>query len=225
MNDKLRIIKYGVGMNSPFVARRHLYIHYYCNSCNSHADPLSDVLAVGKKLVNNWRVIEPTIMMPWWESMPCASCRKRGEYERRKHLRGDYYWRRRYCMRHYLVQHLACVLNEDDIYTTNRRINVNITREYITFSTRTVNYHYAVVIERDAATMRANYKGRDYIFTYRHHLNVRPLLSSYEYLLHTVLNIVDTLVEMPVKWVKGEYWLHIFLNDREVITLPPREEQ
>jgi len=227
-NDKLRIIKYGVGMNSPHCARRHLYVHYYCDSCNSHANPrdvLGNVLAVSKKLVNSWKVIEPTIMMPWWENMPCVNCRKRGEYEKERHLHGDYYWRRRYCMRHYLLQHLAW-LDEDDIYSTNRRIDINITKEYITFNTKTVNYHYAIVIERNTATMRVNYKGRDYIFTYRHHLNVWPLLSSYEYLLHIILNTVDTLIEVPVKWIKGEwikgeYWLHIFLNDREVITLPP----
>jgi hypothetical protein len=223
--DKLRIVKYGAKMNSPYESRRHLYVHYYCD-----CDSLDDVERVRSILTDSWWTIEPpTIMAPWWETLPCKMCTKRGEYERERHLRGEYYWRRRYCMRHYLLHHLALLSDEDEIYSTNRRIDIVITRDYILFNTQTVNYHYAAVIERDIATLRVIRKGRSYIYTYRHHLNVWPQLSSYEFLLHRILDAVSALTHYPIKWVennaRGLYWLHVYVNGHEVAALPSREEQ
>jgi hypothetical protein len=226
-NDKLKIVKYGVKMNSPWPERRHIHVRYYCDGdCNS----LEDVERVRSVLAHSWWTVEPpTIMAPWWEGLSCVECRRRGEYERERHMYGEDYWRRRYCMRHYLLSHLAHILDEDEIYRSNRRIDVSITKEYIAFNTETVNYHYAVVIERGVATLRAIYKRRSYVYTYRHHLNVWPQLSSYEYLLHMILDAISALTELPIKWVenntRGLYWLHIHINDNEVAALPPREEQ
>jgi hypothetical protein len=132
-------------------------------------------------------------------------------------------------MRHYLLQHLGLISDEDEIYRSNRRIDVSITKEYIAFNTETVNYHYAVVIERGVATLRVVYKGRSYVYTYRHHLNVWPQLSSYEYLLHMILDAISALTVYPIKWVKndvrGSHWLHVYVNGREIVALPPREER
>jgi hypothetical protein len=223
---ELRIIKYGSKMNSPRQSQRHLFVHYYCNDCNS----LEDIEQKSQLLRSNWWTVEPpAIMAPWWETGTCSNCKKRGEYERALHVRGEYYWRRRYCMRHYLLQHLALLRDEDEIYRTNRRFDITITRDCILFNTRTANYHYAAIIERGVATLRVVYKGRSYVYTYRHHLNVWPQLSSYEYLLHMVLDAVSALTTYPVRWVKsdvrGLYWLHVYINGREVAALPPREER
>jgi hypothetical protein len=175
---EVRVVKYGRGMNSRKPERRNLYVEI-------QPDDLADAKGALINLVNTWKFDTPSLDV-WYTVIPCKACVRRVSYEHEKFIKGEWVWNRRFCMRHYLIEHLFKISGYDELIESNRYVELSVSKERIFLGTRTVNYDYSIAIDRRSAIMSVVYKGRTYTFRYNNHLNALPLASSYLNLLETV---------------------------------------
>jgi hypothetical protein len=190
-----RIIKYGRGMNSPKPERRNLYIEI-------QPEDLSEVSLVLKNVMLSWK-FDTTSLEPWYKFNICKYCAQRVKYEHERFVEGKWVWNRRYCMRHYLIEHLHEITTYDDLIESNRYVELHVSKERILFDTKTVNYDYSIAINRRNATINVDYKGRVYTFKYNNHLNSLPFSSSYLILIYIVKErVADRLASL----IDDVYW-------------------
>jgi len=181
---EVRISKTGEKMNSPHPERRHLYI-------NVEPSEVNQALSLLQNLINMWRY-DTINNVPWYWHRECGYCAKRIRYEHEKFTKAQWVWNRKFCMRHYLIDHLYDnSVSFIEVVDSNRPVNFTISQFEIAFETRTRNYHYSIEINREYADMVVVYKGRSYKFRYNNHVNSIPYASSFQMLLKTVISVVE----------------------------------
>jgi len=90
----------------------------------------------------------------------------------------------------------------------------------IIFNIETMNYKYNITIDKERADMKVDYKGTQYRFTYRNHLNGYPLISSYMNILFDVHVTMEVFRDFLTDYVlKRRLYNNLVINDS--ITLPP----
>lgn len=187
MDVEARVVKYGKSMNSPKAYRRELYIEV-------QPDLLSEAILILKNTMLSWEFDTPGLE-PWYKYVPCKYCSIRTRYEHGKFVKGEWVWNRRFCMRHYLIEHLYEISSYGELIESNRYVELFVSNQKITLNTMTTNYDYSIAIDREKAIVNVLYKGRSYTFKYNNHLNALPFSSSYLTLINAIKYIVDNLVE------------------------------
>lgn len=175
-------------MNSPRPNRRKLYFEIEPKA-DTIANTISNAISDIRNLSVFWDFDVPS---SWWvHHKECMHCRKRQLYEYNKFISGEWVWNRRYCIRHYLADHLdSLALDHTDNIVSNRYIEFTASKEQIVFKLKTNNYDYDVAINRQKAELLCIYKGKKYAFTYRNHTNALPYASTYLLLIGAVNNII-----------------------------------
>jgi hypothetical protein len=179
-----KIVKYGRGMNSPKAYRRNLYVEI-------QPSDLSEVINLTNTMLT-WE-FDPTNLEPWYRYQICKYCARRMTYEHEKFVKGEWIWNRRFCMRHYLIEHLYDISSYDDVIESNRYVELFASKDELRLNTRTNNYDYDIMIRRDYAAVNVLYKGTRYTFKYNNHLNSLPFASSYLILVYAVNRVADYL--------------------------------
>jgi hypothetical protein len=185
---EVHIRKYGVKMNSPDPTRANLFIEI--QPFNS----IPTVISTLQNLDTLWEYRVP-FMDTWYRYQQCMYCLQRAKYELEKFKEGVWYWNRRWCMRHYLIEHLGDILGYKAVIESNRPVDFYISRTQIKLVTGSNNYKYHIEISRQYAVMAVDYKGSRYVFKYNNHANALPFASSYVALLHEVKRIVRHFVD------------------------------
>ncbi len=200
MEVEVHIRKYGERMNSPDVTRSKLYVEI------QPFDPLSTIASTLRNLDALWEYNSP-FMDTWYRYQPCEHCIRRAKYELQRFQEGVWYWNRRWCMRHYLIQHLSEILDYRDVINSNRTVDFYISRTQIKLVTGSNNYKYHIEINRQYAVMTVDYKGTKYTYKYNNHTNSLPFASSYIVLLHEVRRVGEHFAEFldEIKRVKEKF--------------------
>jgi hypothetical protein len=223
--DRIRIVKYGTGMNSPRPERRYLYLHitpFACDNTGCVENELRELAVTLSAYSSTWRR-EWNGGVPWWDDRACVYCRRRAEYEHKMWIEGRPYWHRRgLCMRHYLVQHLFDIgvgydTKETGLYS-NRLVALTVSLASVALRLDTANYIYSIFCDRMKCTLRAVYKGVYYVFTYRNHLNAYPRESGYDSIIRLMSNVMRNFAEFIINIVRHRDH-NIIING--TIVLPP----
>jgi len=188
-------------MNSPRPNCRNLYFEIEPKAENV-ADTVRDAISNIRDILVFWDFDVPST---WWVNhRVCKHCNTRQLYEYSKFIGGEWVWNRRYCMRHYLADHLDTLSIEGTTSNiiSNRYIEFSITKEQIVFKLKTNNYDYDISVDRHKADLLCLYKGKKYVFTYRNHTNVLPYSSTYLVLLGAMSNIIYQ-VQLTLEDVMG----------------------
>ncbi|MCC5990386.1 MAG: hypothetical protein LM558_02600 [Thermosphaera sp.] len=186
--EEIHVRKYGEKMNSPKATNRMLYLEI------QPFDSISSTIGAVHNLDLLWELDSPNLE-PWYKYQLCNYCIRRAKYELEKFSKGEWVWNRRWCMRHYLIEHLGEISTYSDVIQSNRLVDLYISRSQIRLITGSNNYKYYITINRPFAVLAVEYKGRRYIFKYSNHANALPFASSYLTLLFEVrYNIVGQLL-------------------------------
>ncbi len=185
---EVHIRKYGERMNSPDVTRSKLYIEIQPYSS------LSTIVSTLRNLDKMWEY-DPPHLDPWYRYQPCKYCSERAKYELTKFAAGEWFWNRRWCMRHYLIEHLGDILDYDDVVPSNRSVDFYMSKSEIKLVTGSNNYKYNILINRLYAIVNVEYKGTRYAFKYNNHANSLPFASSYAVLLYEVGRVGRHFIE------------------------------
>jgi hypothetical protein len=181
----MEIRKYGERMNSPRLERRNLYLEIHPFTS------LSDTTSTLQNLQKLWEFESPNLD-PWYRYQQCQYCIRRAKYEIEQFSKGEWCWNRRFCLRHYLVEHLVDItLSYRDVIESNRTVFLDISPQSVLLLTGSHNYKYHVEVSRQYANVEVEYKGKKYTFRYNNHANSLPFASSYVVLLY-VIRRVDT---------------------------------
>jgi hypothetical protein len=191
-------------MNSIKPERRFLYLHI---------EP-EDWQSVLMLLTGMWSMPMAGAEHTWWERYSCKDCKQRYEYELSKWKKGEYAWRRGMCLRHYFIRHLADIApQEPEHLLDNRPVYIEMTPEKIVFEIATNNYQYHIDLDRDKAVVNITYKGKEYIFSYRNHTNAYPLLSSYAYILKSIMETIHVFRLFLANADKYRSYANVVIND------------
>jgi hypothetical protein len=186
--DEIHVKKYGERMNSPKAMRRNLFLEI---------QPFDGEISHTISLIQNVRAFwefESPNLSPWYKYQPCKYCIARSKYEHMKFKEG-WVWNRRYCMRHYVLEHLDDISNYDDDILSNRVVDLYISMSKIILLTGSNNYKYNIQIGKEYAIVSVNYKGSKYVFRYNNHTNALPYASSYIFLLFVVYYVIEHLLD------------------------------
>jgi hypothetical protein len=184
---EIHIKKYGEKMNSKVQSRRSLYIEI--QPFNS----ISSTISAVRNLNLLWELNSPNLDL-WYRYQTCEYCIRRAKYEHEKFVKGEWVWNRRWCMRHYLIEHLGEISTYDDVIQSNRLVDLYMSRFQIRLVTGSNNYKYHIEIDRQFATLTVDYKGQKYTFKYTNHTNALPFASSYLSLLFEINGIAGHLL-------------------------------
>jgi|GEM_PF-3946967 len=212
---EVRIRKYGEKMNSRIAERRNLYLEIQPSS-------LPDVISALRNLEKLWEY-KPPYFDTWYRYQPCKHCVERAKYELEKFSKGEWYWNRRWCFRHYLVEHLDDILDYDNVISSNRHVDFYMSKPLIQLTVGSRNYRYHIELNRQYATMIVDYKGTRYAFKYNNHTNALPFASSYTVLLHELREVGRYFAEFleDVRRVKekgGCVFANIYINGELFLT-------
>ena len=199
--------KEGERMKSEFPWRRELRIYLTAN-----IDEAIDEL---QKLSNSKVEGEP-----WWKVTECKHCTLRREYEKSNKEA----WQRGYCMRHYLIEHLHDLVKY--FVYDNKPSRLESWENEIFFKVSSCNYEYNVLVTKDHALLRCDYKDSVYVFEYKNHDNALPHLSSYQYIKNAIAEAAKRFLAvllMAKDYVSTCYKLKVVTPCRK-IEVPVREE-
>jgi hypothetical protein len=214
MIEEVKIVKYGRGMNSRKPERRNLYIEIQPNN-------IHDIAQAILQFRLSWK-FDPPNLDTWYRYQTCKYCVARAKYEHEKFTRGEWVWNRRFCWRHYLIEHFGEITAYDDMIESNRLIDLTMSKSQITLKTASNNYKYNIEINRQYATVAVDYKGSRYVFKYNNHLNALPYSSTYLVLVWEVTRITNYVAEFLksiINWMEKNKCAHfnVFINDKLVV--------
>jgi hypothetical protein len=204
MSEEIYIKKYGERMNSRIPTRRNLFIDikpFDGSIENTNGGIRNTILWWDYDLSSN--------LDPWYKYQVCKYCQRRTKYEHEKFVEGKWVWNRRFCMRHYLIEHFDKITNYDDVILSNRVVEITMSKDSIVLRTGSNSYKYYIEINRRYAILDVDYKGSRYMFRYNNHLNALPYASSYLVLLFNVrygiINNILRLLEEEIEMIKGRF--------------------
>jgi len=212
------IRKYGQGMNSPISQHRKLFIEIKPFPSAPLIEALNIVVSDLRNLKQLWD-FDVSGLTTWYKIQPCTYCINRQMYEQAKFESVEYFWRRMYCWRHYLVEHLNELITDTyNFIENNRTVELQADKQMIILKLVTNNYNYSVTVNRSYATIKCIYKkNKKFTFMYNNHAKSFPLMSSY---LRILSNIIDVLINFidyldwviryaPNPWTLPKYNLYI----------------
>jgi hypothetical protein len=211
-------------MNSRQFERRYMYLYIEPFNVNDLDGSINQVVNILNSLIAVWEPpTRPSFFRPdmWWEYTTCEYCKRRVEYEMAKWKAGEHVWKRGLCMRHWLVHHLSMIApDEPSKLISNQPIYLSVDTRTIIFKIETMNYKYDITIDKECADMKVNYKGTQYRFTYRNHLNGHPFISSYMNILFDAHVTMELFRDFLTDYVlKRRLYNNLVINDS--ITIPP----
>jgi hypothetical protein len=218
------IKKYGRGMNSEKPERRYLFLSVEPfddsdleRGIRLAADAINELLVVWEPPIRR-KFFRPDT---WWEHAPCPYCLRRMEYENEMWRSGKYVWRRNMCMRHWFVHHLSTIAPyEPSNLISNQHVSIVADTAKMLFSIATTNYKYDVVLTKEVAEMRVEYKGREYKFSFKNHLRGYPRISSYMNIMIDVYNTLELFRDFITDYVLKRR-LHNYVVINDVFKIPP----
>jgi hypothetical protein len=211
--EEVRVVKYGRGMNSPKAYRRNLYIEIQPD--------ITNIIGALRNGIVTWQ-FDPPNLDTWYRYQTCKYCVARAKYEHERFVRGEWVWNRRFCWRHYLVEHFGKITTYNDMIESNRLIDLTMSKSQIVLKTASNNYRYHIEINRQYATVAVDYKGTRYVFKYNNHLNALPYASTYLVLVWEVTKIIDYVakfLENVVDWMEENRCatFNVLVNDKLVV--------
>jgi len=199
--------KWGEKMNSPRPHRRNLFFVIEPVEIKNAVNEIRIALA-------QW---EYSLGSEWWVNhRECPYCKTRQKYEISKFTDCEWAWNRRYCMRHYLIDHLVELLQHENI-ESNRPIEFSISSKHMTIRLSSNNYDYDVTINRSRAILLCEYKGNKYMFTYNNHTNSLPYASTYFVLLRAVYHFANELQRFLAHLDTNDIWYNVYVNERFIL--------
>jgi len=212
----MHILKYGRGMNSPKPHKRNLFIEIKPLEVAVTKEVLRVVAGELKNLVRIWDYDVPG--KPWYKYRECSACLNRQAYEHTRFENSEPFWKRGFCWRHYLIEHLDDLVGLDpyDLVENNRRIEINADKQTITFRLATNNYDYDVTITRTQALLECTYKNnKRFTFKYNNHAKAFPFASSYLVILQSVLTAIHNFAlyfEAVANNIPRQ-WYNLYVNN------------
>jgi hypothetical protein len=209
------VLKYGCGMNSEHPTKRNLYIEVRPVEVAITRELLRVVAGELKNLVHAWDF--DVSGKPWYKYRACNHCIARQVYEQTKFESGEPFWNRKYCWRHYLIEHLDDLIGLDpyDLMENNRRVEFDIDKQVILFKLASNNYNYSVTINRTQALLECVYKNnRKFVFKYSNHAKSFSFMSSYLVILQCVLTAIHNTALYLEAVANGRLrqWYNLYVN-------------
>ncbi len=217
--EEIRITKYGKGMSLENPKRRNLYIEI---QPDVQLNDIRKVIETLQDIKTSWE-FEPSNIDGWYRYLPCKYCVSRVEYEHKKFIKGEKFWNRRYCLRHYFVEHFIEINHYHDMIISNRYLDLTMNRSRILLNTKTTNYNYNIEVTRQYAIVNVNYKGTNYKFKYNNHLNSLPYSSTYAIIVwditrtaEFIAQLLDDIIRLTEKNKCTNY--NVFINNKLVVS-------
>jgi len=218
----LVVEKEGESLNSPYPERRRLKV-----KLNLELSEALEALEATK-----YSLFFPMdFRVPWWkaeaETYKCAHCEARKKYE----ASNPSAWKRNYCMRHYLLEHLFEII--DYFIHDNKPSRLVASPDSVELKVCSWRYDYHVVLYRTHATVSVIYSpviGKESKYTFKYNNHDKGLLpSSYNYLrvaLWRALNEVERLLDRAERLVPSWYNLEVKTpSERILVSAIPIDEE
>jgi YHS domain-containing protein len=213
-------------MGSKKLERRYMYLYATPFDEDDLETGVRKIVGALNKLLVVWKpTVFNDVFRPnaWWEHAPCPYCLRRMEYENERWRSGEYVWRRNLCLRHWFVYHFDDITPYEPYgLLSNQPISIETDTAKMLFSIATTNYKYDVVLTKEVAEMRVEYKGREYKFSFSNHLRGFPYASSYMLILLNVYRAMrafrDFLAEHVLRRV---LWCNVVINDSFTLSPSP----